>query len=329
VSRPADVIHQLPANQPDRKGVAEDSEDRLVKRLRVSKKMRPFVRRMRMRLSELDHGDPATVSQFERSCEKMASILAKKKILEAKAKRAIAETLEAAVDHQLQGLRQKDGQRDRVRSAGDVGRLIARLEELAEAIVKLPPVSKKKLNAIVAEYAAQFFDTETFSALIYALADALPELEPKRRAQDVLKAVYQPVAGIVRTSPPELIELWESLCAETRRQVEREVRALATKKSAVEFFRKLIVLLNKFLPRAIRGRLQTIQSHYIHRVGEIWAKLELKVGQAYDGFQGKNVESSFQRFARLALAAVGDGSVISRRQITKQKGNAVPAKSKK
>ena len=278
---------------------------------------------MRIRVSDLDLSDPATASEFERSCEKMAGILAKKKIPEAKAKRAIAETLEVAADHQLQGLRQKDSQRDRVRSAGDVGRLIARLDELAEAIAKLPPVSKKKLNAIVAEYTAQFFDTETFSALIYALAAALPELGPKRRAQDVLNGIYQPVVGIVRTSPPELIELWESLSAETRRQVEKEVRALATKKSAVEFFRKLIDLLNRFLPQAKRGRLQTIQRRYIHRVGQIWARLGLKVGHAYDGFLGKNVESSFQRFARLALAAVGDDSVISRRQITKQKKKAV------
>src|SRR5271156_7170496 len=162
------------------------------------------------------------------------------RIPKAKAKRAIAETLEVAADHQLQGLRQKDSQRDRVRSAGDVGRLIARLEELAQALAKLPPVSKKKLNAIVVEYTAQFFDTETFSPLICALADALPELGPKRRAQDVLNTIYRPVAGIVRTSPPELIELWESISAETRRQVEKEVRALAAKRSAVEFFRKLI-----------------------------------------------------------------------------------------
>jgi DNA primase len=183
VSRPADLIHQLPANQPDRKGVAEDSEDRLVKRLRVSKKMRSFARRMRVRVSDLDLGDPATASQFERSREKMANILAKKKIPVAKAKRAIAEALELAADHQLQGLRQKDSQRDRVRSARDASRLSARLEELAEAIAKLPPVSKKRLNAIVEEYTAQFFDTETFNGLISALAVALPELGPKRRAQ--------------------------------------------------------------------------------------------------------------------------------------------------
>jgi hypothetical protein len=157
---------------------------------------------MRMRVSDLDLGDPATASQFERSCEKMASILAKKKIPEAKAKRAIAETLEVAADHQLQSLRRNDSQRDRMRSVGDVGRLVARLEELAQALAKLPPVSKKKLNAIVAEYTAQFFDTETFSSFVCALADALPKLAPKRRARVAVDVIDRPIAGVIRTSPP-------------------------------------------------------------------------------------------------------------------------------
>ena len=212
-----------------------------------------------------------------------------------------------------------DSQRDRVRSAGNVGKLIARLEELAGAIAKLPPVSKKKLNAIVANHAEHFFDTETFAAIIHSIADALPNLAPKRRAQDALDVIDQPVPGVARTSPPELIELWETMSAETRQRVEKEVRELAAKKSAVEFLRKLIVLLNKFLPQAKRGRLQTIQRRYIQRVGEIWASFGLRTGRAYDGFRGKNVESSFQRFARLALAAVGDESIISRRQIAKPK----------
>jgi hypothetical protein len=290
--------------------------------------MRPFASRMRMRVSDLDLGDPATASQFERSCQKMASILAKKKIPEAKAKRAIAETLEVAVDHQLQSLRREDSQRDRMRSAGDVGRLIARLEELAQAIAKLPPVSKKKLNAIVAEYAAQFFDTETFSSFVCALADALPKLAPKRRAQVAVDVIDQPVAGVIRTSPPELIELWEIMPAETRRAVEQAVRNSTVQRSAIKFLRRLVVLLDKFLPQAKLGRLPTIQRRYIERVSKIWQALGLKIGCAYDGINSRSVESSFQRFARLALAAVGDDSVISRRQITKSKRKALPSKSK-
>jgi hypothetical protein len=283
---------------------------------------------MRMRVSDLDLGDPATASQFERSCEKMASILAKKKIPEAKAKRAIAETLEVAADHQLQSLRRNDSQRDRMRSVGDVGRLIARLEELAQALAKLPPVSKKKLNAIVAEYTAQFFDTETFSSFVCALADALPKLAPKRRARVAVDVIDRPIAGVIRTSPPELIELWEIMPAETRRAVEQAVRNSTVKRSAIKFLRRLVVLLNKFLPQAKLGRMPTIQRRYIERVSKIWRALGLKIGYAYDGINSRSVESSFQRFARLALAAVGDDSVISRRQITKSKRKALPSKGK-
>ncbi len=272
-----------------------------------------------MGVADLDLCDPAKSSLFERSREEMSGILAKKKIPEAEAKCAIAETLEVAADHQLQGLRQKDSQRDRVRSVGDVGKLIARLEELAEAIAKLPPVSKKKLNSIVADHTEHCFDTETFAAMIQGIADALPTLAPKRLALDVLDVIERPIAGV--TSPPEL---WETMPAETRQQVEQHVRSSEAKTSATEFLGQLVISLRNFLPQAKQGRLPTIQKRYIGRVGMIWTGLGLKIGRAYDGAQGKNVESNFQRFARLALAAVGDNSVVSRRQITNFKKKTLP-----
>jgi hypothetical protein len=49
------------------------------------------------------------------------------------------------------------------------------------------------------------------------------------------------------------------------------------------------------------------------------------VGLAFDylkGDKGKNVESSFQRFGRLALAAAGDRSRVSRWQVTNLKSQA-------
>jgi len=302
-------------------GDQERADDRLVKAFRVSKKMRPFASRMGMRIDSLDLTDPARASQFERSREEMRSILAKKTIPEAKASRAIAQTLEAAADHQLRSLRQEDAQRDRVRSAGDVGRLIAHLQRLAETIAKLPPISKKTLNPIVTEHTAQFFDTETFAALIYALAEALPKLAPKRRAQDALDAIYKPVAGAIRTSPPELIELWEKMSAETRRQVEQEVRNSAAKRSTTKFLQQLVVALDQFSPHAKPGRLKTIQQRYLESVRKIWTSLGLKIGRANTDNEGKrnSVESSFQRFSRTALVAVGDGTRISARQIANAK----------
>jgi hypothetical protein len=65
----------------------------------------------------------------------------------------------------------------------------------------------------------------------------------------------------------------------------------------------------------------------------VWQRrgLESKVGLAFDfllGKNGKNVESAFQRFGRLALAAVGDRSNISRWQVAKFKSQAKKSSGK-
>jgi hypothetical protein len=78
LSHPADPSPQPPANPPDQK--AEDSDQRLVKPLRVSKKMRSFAHRMRMRSEDIDITDPASASEFECCSEIMRNILTKKKI---------------------------------------------------------------------------------------------------------------------------------------------------------------------------------------------------------------------------------------------------------
>ena len=331
MSGPTNSRIQLPPG-PE---IQDRPEDRLVKNFQISKKMRPFVGRMRMRLKDFDWTNGAIAVQLKRNREDMKGILAKKRIPEAKADHAITQTLEAAADHQLQRLRQKQSHKNRVRSAGDVGKLIARLEELVEAIARLPPVSKKKLNSIVADHAEQFFDTETFASMIQGIADALPKLAPKRRAMDARDVIDRPIAGVIRTSPLKLIELWEAMSAETRRGVEQAVRGSMAKRSAIKFLRRLVVLLEKFSPQAKLGRLPTIQRRYIERVKKIWEALGLRIGRAYDGINSRSVESSFQRFTRLALAAVGDDSVISRRQIAKpktkqvlQKGKAAHSKAK-
>jgi hypothetical protein len=65
-------------------------------------------------------------------------------------------------------------------------------------------------------------------------------------------------------------------------------------------------------PPAIEGR-------YVRNVAKIWWSFGLNVGRAHDGAHGESVESPFQRFARLALAACGDNSRISDRQIANLK----------
>jgi hypothetical protein len=292
----------------------ETANDPLAKPLHVSKQMRPYIKRMRLGTKDLELSDPTTASQFERNSQEMRGILAAAKIPSAKMKDAIEQTLDAAVDHRLQGTRQQDRRRDRLYAKDTVKKLIERLTELAAAIAKLPPTAKKRLNTIVASHTKEFFDTETFAAIINDIAVALPKLEPRRRGQDAFDVIDQPIAGIVRTAPPEIIDLWEIMSAATRQQIEQKLRRSAAKKSAIDFLRQLVLLLKRFSPRSGAGR-RTIQRQYIERVGKIWRALGLRVGRAYDGSKGKSVESRFQRYCRLALAAVGDSLQISGRQI--------------
>jgi len=86
----------------------ESANDRLVKSLRVLKRMRPYVKRMRLGIKDLDLSDPTTASQFERNLQEMKRVLAAAKIPSAKMKHALEQTLDAAVDHRLQGMRQED-----------------------------------------------------------------------------------------------------------------------------------------------------------------------------------------------------------------------------
>jgi hypothetical protein len=292
----------------------ETANDPLAKPLHVSKQMRPYVKRMRLGTKDLDLSDPATALQFERNRREMRGILAAAKVPSAKMKHAIEQTLDAAVDHRLQSMRQEDRRRDRLYAKDTVKKLIERLTELAAAIAKLPPTAKKRLNTIAASHTKECFDTETFAAIINDIAVALPKLEPRRRGQDAFDVIDQPIAGIVRTAPPEIIDLWETMSAGTRQQIELKIHRSVPKKSAIEYFRQLVLLLNRFSPQSKAGR-RTIQRQYVERVGKIWRALGLRVGRAYDGMERRSVESRFQRYCRLALAAVGDGLQISGRQI--------------
>jgi hypothetical protein len=73
-----------------------------------------------------------------------------------------------------------------------------------------------------------------------------------------------------------------------------------------------------------RGRHLAIAVGYVRAVEAIRRRhgLGARVGLAFDylkGDKGENIESRFQRFGRLALAAVGDRSGVSRWQVKKVK----------
>ena len=131
------------------------------------------------------------------------------------------------------------------------------------------------------------------------------------------------VVQIVRTAPPMILDLWEVIPAQTRTQVEAGLRKwVPPTQRAIKFFNRLVFLLEKFRPQLEKGRRRAIEGRFGQRLAGIWRGLGLHVGRAFDGAEvDRHVESSFQRFARLALTAVGDQSQISSRQIENLKSN--------
>ena len=258
MSHPADPGPQSPANRPDQK--AEDSDERLVKPLRVSKKMRSFVPRMRMRSEDLDITDEARASEFKRCSELMRHILTKKQISNKDADRIMALTFDAAADHQLESLRRDRFVDDLDRSKKDLQCLLKQIDHLAKAISELPPTSIGKLNKIIAEQNWQHFDTEMFFELMQVMQDALSVLSPASAAkkacsaigEKTLRASKDPVViQVERTAQPAMTELWEIMPAETRTHVETEIQCWTPPKRGQvrSFLNYLVTLLKKYRPK--------------------------------------------------------------------------------
>ena len=175
----------------------------------------------------------------------------------------------------------------------------------------------------------QSFDTETFADLIRAIADKFTDLSPACLAEEARLAIYEPdwgpkhpmVEQIVRTAPPVILELWETLPAATRAQTEAGLRSWAppSRGAAIAFLNNLSVLLAKSQPKRKTGRRPPIERRFGERVAKLWRRLGLHVGRAYNGKLGCHVESDFQRFTRWALTGVGDDSRLSSRQLMRLK----------
>jgi hypothetical protein len=235
-------------------------------------------------------------------------------------------TFDAAADHQLESLRRDRFVDDLDRSKKDLQCLLKQISHLAKAISELPPISIGKLNKIVAEQNWQHFDTEMFFELMQAMQDALSVLSPASAANKACSVIgektlrvsrHPVVAQVERTAPPAMTELWEIMPAETRTHVEAEIqRWTPPKRGQVRsFLNYLVTLLRKYRPKVKTRRRPSIKRHYLQRVGKVWRSSGLNVGRAHNGATSERVESPFQRFARLALLAVGDSSGISVRQI--------------
>ena len=334
MSRPADPSRQPPANPPAQKGVAEDSDDRLLPDIRVSKRMKSFVNRMRLRLKALDLTDADAVTRLDQAQEEMWSILEKKKISRTIADQIIAETLDAAVNHRLESLRRDQNLKHLAQANSNINRLIKHVERLAQMLAKQPRPTKDKLNKIMAGLNWRQFDSEIFAEFMHAVLDVLSNVPASRFAADARSSIVDLLRSsndrvatkINRTAPPAIVELWDAIPAATRTQVESNFRVWASvkKRSVVGFLEHLVALLKQHREKIGRGRHLAIERRYIQMLEAIWRRhgLGSQVGLAFDylkGDKGKNVESRFQRFGGLALAAVGDRSRVSRWQVTNLK----------
>ena len=205
----------------------------LNRNFKVDSRMKLYANRLRLRLVHLELTNPKNKERLESSWRKMVDLLIKKKIREDVAQQAVAQALDIAADHQLEVLRRDQNLQELKRSKSDLRRLVKQLELLVRAISRLPPRAKGKLNKIVAAQDWRNFDTEKFGELIHEMIRVLAKSSPACIADTALSAVTKPlrasrhpaVAQIARTAPPAMLDLWETIPAGTRTQVEAALRA--------------------------------------------------------------------------------------------------------
>jgi hypothetical protein len=244
------------------------------------------------------------------------------------------------MDRQLAQLRFEDLWRIENQSHSALDMLISKLRELEDAISKLPPIAKGVLNKRVsAVLEKQMFDTEVFIDVIETIAVTLPELSPTRIAEDVRSRIYpslpafknaKPPPHITESGRPPLINLWESMPATTRVGVERLIQQGKLSTSLVGWLNNVANLLARQRPKRKRGAPRATSQLFIWQVASIWRRLGLRPGLTYDNFLDRHeeggrkegrVESGFQGYCRAALAAFGEFSQISARQVENTKKN--------
>ena len=196
----------------------------------------------------------------------MEAILISKKIPRAKAEMAVIQALNIAANHCLEPMRRAGNLAELRRATSRLSTLIKLIEFFVQLVSELPPRSKGKLNDIITEQDLRNFDWEIFANIIHAIIDDLSRTSPAivaDRARLALSDAGVPapndpaLAQILRSAPPKILELWETIPAQARAQVEADVRSLSSRKSAVQFFRYLVTALKRYYPQArLDGHLQ-------------------------------------------------------------------------
>jgi len=303
---------------------------RLLSQFRISAAMRPYVLRLRLRGTDFEFGSgPEQAVAYTRCIRAMRLILVEKHRIPAiAADRAILKSLEAAFDFQSADLRYRFLKTMEVQSNATLDHLIRGLRELSNSIAQLPTNSKGKLNKRIVGIIGQArFDSEIFIAIVETITAALAEIEPRRLADNILSLIHPKPDGARR---PPIIGQWEAMPATTRVKVERMVQANPSR-SLVRWLDNVASLLEQERPTRKRGAPRSISQVFVSRIATIWRTLGLNPGLAYNFFlhpatddrigRGGRVESTFQRYCRAALTAVGDRTEISARQVVNYKRN--------
>jgi hypothetical protein len=295
--------------------------DRLVSGFQISASMRPYIMRLRLGRINFDRSEREALNAHDAAIIQMRQILAEKRINGLRAENAIYDTLEAAADQQLSRLRSEHLQAKECHSRSALDDLIKWIWELRDAISRLPPRSKGKLNKHVRTVLEQpTFDTETLFPLLARVAQILPGLSPNRRAQEAFSILVPRLPGVnsmaVEETRPPLVDLWETIPPITRVQVERLIQQKKAPTSLVAWLMNFAQLLEGNRSVRKRGAPRTTLRLFVFRAKRIWTRLGLKPGRQYNAHESRHVESAFQRYWNAALAAFGDRSSVSARQVS-------------
>jgi hypothetical protein len=308
----------------------------LIGRFRVSAAMRPYVLRLRLSGLDFDFGsDPDSAVAFTVCINRMTEILTRRRVSVAAINKAVLATLEAAVHHQLSQIRFDHLRQMENHSLRALDQLISELRALGSSITQLPPRTRGHLNRrITSILEPGLFDTEVLIEVIEALAQSLREASPKRLADDAYSIIHHPLPVFKDAKPlphlteqrrPLLIDLWESIPEVIRVKVERLMQEAGLMTSLSGWLTSLADLLVQERPARKLGAPRSQSQLFVWRVASIWRRLGLRPGLTYNHFlhhavqdrigRGGRIESGFQCYCRTALAAFGDFSVISARQV--------------
>ena len=293
---------------------------RLIPGFRTLAMLRPYASRLRLTRRDFDSGpDPASVM-------KMRQILTAKGISSPRADGVINETLDAAADHCLENVRWEQFRESRKHSLQSATELISSLSKLEAAIGRFPPRARGQLNKQAQSILSrQRFDTETLIELLEGVERALCQLSPRCHAIAATEIFFSKLprdfgGDQVRTSArTHIVNLWEMMPAEMRIEVERRVGTLGRVRSLSKWLQDVIRIIEEEVRAMKPRRPLSSQRRFIARALKIWSRLSLPGGLYFSVQDERGAVSAFRRFCRLAVAAFGNHSDISARQISTAK----------